>query len=180
MESRHIRNGDGVRPRPEDKVLVFVNGVPVGDLPWHRFEELRAEVRADRRVWVAQARAVLNACGRFLRDYLQITTQAGVFLPILLALVDPELVAAWISELSRSPIAVRQLATAFVVLCLLCLVASGSALLMVTAFGRDLGTLNEFSRELAKRLRFHFDVPADGTVYWRLEQPWHVLGSAPR
>lgn len=145
-------------------VIVYLNSIEIGRLPTKEFEEIRAEGRADKRLWVVQAAGVLHASWNCICEVVKQAAMVMALLPLLLGLCAPEEISTVLTEMMRSPEAVNQAARTIFHLVLTVAFVGVSFNL---ATGRSFGFDDAFAQDLTKRLRMRFEVPADGAVYWR-------------
>lgn len=148
-------------PEAQGIIEVRVNQVIVGQLDKQKFESLRASVKADWRVWLAQAGNFLTTGWRLVWCCLQAALTLAVVLPIATALLAPQDLSAALATAAQDPAALHKMAVSLCNAILVSAVTAGIAVTFVTPF-RD-----AFDERLAQRLRWHLNVAADGDVRWR-------------
>jgi hypothetical protein len=161
-----------VRGVPMKNHIVSVNNVIVGKVSEVDLSDIRRSVLRDPLVWLRQTNSVLRGTFEFMRMAVNMLVLLCTVGLLFVASTDPQSISTLLKEMSQSPDAVSLAAssvlTVWKVMCVILLVASILTHFTMVVFQMPMpkGLRDEFSNEVANRLREHLNVAADGAIRW--------------
>jgi hypothetical protein len=142
---------------------IEVNGAVVGHISQSELQSIREKVLKDPTVWVGQAFSASSALFNMGKLGAKSTLWFGFCFALFTAYVDPQGLAALLSEMQSNPEILRQLVVVY-------LLASGvlaaTSIAFVFATGVNFGLKDEFCGGIEKRLREKFRIDEYSRVNW--------------